>query len=119
MTPRPPIGIRSPGSRKASATIAAMPAAVTHAIGTNALKDCIIGVRGSGFGVRGSGSGFPGSGFPGSGFPGSGFFGSGFLGSGFLGSRFLGSRFFGPAAGPDSKHRKQARSERIPNPQSQ
>ena len=30
------------GSRNASATIAAMPAAVTHAIGTMALKDDII-----------------------------------------------------------------------------
>src|SRR5207244_12988512 len=51
--PRPPIGIRSPGSRKASATIAATPAAVTHAIGTIALKDCIMsGIRRSGLGTR-------------------------------------------------------------------
>jgi hypothetical protein len=32
--PSPPIGIRSPGERKASAVMAAMPAIQTHAIGT-------------------------------------------------------------------------------------
>ena len=37
--PRPAIGMRSPGSRNDSATIAAMPAAVTHAIGTIAFRE--------------------------------------------------------------------------------
>src|SRR5262245_24288607 len=38
MTPSGPIGIRSPGARKASATIAARAAAVTHDIGTMAFQ---------------------------------------------------------------------------------
>src|SRR5438132_5804992 len=51
MAPRGPIGIRSPGDRKASATIAAMAAAVTHSIGTMAFSD-IIGIWDSGCGIR-------------------------------------------------------------------
>ena len=39
MTPSGPIGIRSPGERNASAIIAAMAAAVTHSMGTMALRD--------------------------------------------------------------------------------
>ena len=34
--------MRSPGSRNDSATIAAMPAAVTHAIGTMALSEGVM-----------------------------------------------------------------------------
>ena len=48
MAPSGPIGIRSPGERNASATIAAMAAAVTHSIGTMAFRD-VIGVRDSGW----------------------------------------------------------------------
>ena len=39
IAPSGPIGIRSPGERNASATIAAMAAAVTHSIGTMAFKE--------------------------------------------------------------------------------
>src|SRR2546421_2560301 len=39
--PSPAIGMRSPGSRNDSATIAARPAAVTHSIGTMALREVI------------------------------------------------------------------------------
>src|SRR5947207_9586694 len=39
MAPRGPIGIRSPGVRNASATIAAIAAAVTQESGTMALKE--------------------------------------------------------------------------------
>ena len=49
ITPSGPIGISSPGSRKASAVIAAIPAAVTQAIGTMALKEeniIFLGSRG-------------------------------------------------------------------------
>src|SRR4051812_25710813 len=50
-TPRPAIGMRSPGSRNASATIAAIAAAVTHVIGTMALRDCIMGRPDGGSGI--------------------------------------------------------------------
>ena len=39
IAPSGPIGIRSPGARNASATIAASAAAVTHDMGTMALKE--------------------------------------------------------------------------------
>src|SRR5262245_31765566 len=55
--PTPPIGIGTPAARHASATIAAMPAAVTHAIGAIALNDCIMGARGVGAGDWGLGTG--------------------------------------------------------------
>src|SRR4051812_38456991 len=47
MAPSGAIGILSPGSRNASATIAAMAAAATHDIGTMAFSDCqlIVGPR--------------------------------------------------------------------------
>src|SRR5262245_12432256 len=40
IAPRGAIGMRSPGSRKASATMAAMAAATTHAMGMIALSEC-------------------------------------------------------------------------------
>src|SRR6476469_6304332 len=51
IAPRGPIGIRSPGDRNASATIAAMAAAVTHNIGTMAFSD-IIGTRDARSGIH-------------------------------------------------------------------
>ena len=46
MRPSGPIGMRSPGERKASAVMAAMAAAVTQAMGTMALKDANMTLSG-------------------------------------------------------------------------